>query len=203
MLQIRKSVFETNSSSTHSFTLLNEMKSEIFLKYELERRKKSLEEILKIKTDENNNILLDVYPEKLSSFFIGTNEKLIFLIASIGLGYYFDNSSKEWKIENLDWFEEINNVAIKNGYNGIKILAEGSEFFNPNFILNNDIVNYDVCVTTIKQLEEDFELDINAIIFDDEIIINGNADRNIAYCELKHTIKKYKEKLNNETISQI
>lgn len=198
MLQIRKSVFETNSSSTHSFTLLNEEKDCCYFNYELKDREQTLEEILKIKTDENNNILLDVYPEKLSSSFIGTNEKLIFLLVAIGKDYFFDNSSKEWKIEKLSWFEEINEIAIRNGYNGIKILAEKEEFFNPNFILNNNIICDDIKIVNIKQLEEDFELDIDTIIFDNEIIIEGNADRDRVYDELTYTIKRYKELRENE-----
>lgn len=193
MLQIRKGVFETNSSSTHSFTLLNEEKDYSYFDYELEEREQTLEEILKIKTDDNNNILLDIYPEKLSSNFIGVNEKLIFLIVAIGKNYEFDNSSKEWKIEKLDFFEEINEIAVRNGYNGIKILAEGEEFFNPNFILNNNIVCYEIDIINIKQLEKEFELDIDTIIFDNEIILEGNADRDRVFSELERTIKRYKE----------
>ena len=198
MKQIRRRVFETNSSSTHSFTLINEEKDCYYFNYKLKDREQTLEEILKIKTDENNNILLDVYPEKLSSIFIGVNEKLIFLIAAIGKDYDFSSELKKWKIEQLDFFEEINDIAKRKGYNGIKILAEGEEFFNPNFILNNDIVGYDIDIVNIKQLEEDFEIDIDTIIFDDEIVIEGNADRDRVYDELTYTIKRYKELRENE-----
>ena len=199
MLQVRKKVFETNSSSTHSFTLLNGESFKFELDYRLKYGGETLEEILKIKTDENNNILLDVYPEKmLSSIFIGVNEKLIFLIAAIGKNYDFSLELKKWKIEQLDFFEEINDIAKRKGYNGIKLLAEGEEFFNPNFILNNDIVGYDIDIVNIKQLEKDFEIDIDTIIFDNEIVLEGNADRNIVYDNLEYTIKRYKELRENE-----
>jgi hypothetical protein len=201
MLQIRRGVFETNSSSTHSFTLLNGESFKFELDYRLKYGGETLEEILKIKTDENNNILLDVYPEKmLSSIFIGVNEKLIFLIAAIGKNYDFSLELKKWKIEQLDFFEEINDIAKRKGYNGIKILAEGEEFFNPNFILNNDIVGYDIDIVNIKQLEKDFEIDIDTIIFDNEIVLEGNADRNRVYDNLEYTIKRYKELRENENI---
>lgn len=61
-----------------------------------------------------------------------------------------------------------------------------------------NIVGYDIDIANIKQLEEDFEIDIDTIIFDDEIVIEGNADRDRVYDELTYTIKRYKELRENE-----
>ena len=196
MLQIRKNVFETNSLSAHSFTLLNNS--------DFQFRDESAEEILKIKVDKENNLLVNVYSNsKMNYEFIGVNEKLLFLIVALGKDYYFEHNSSNWKIEELDWFKEVNDLAIKKGYNGVKILADDKEFFNPYFILDNNIIDDDIEIENIAQLEEIYQIDIESIIFDNKIVIHGFADRDLVYEDLPKTIKEYKELKNEETIIKI
>ena len=133
MIKIRYGVFETNSSSTHAFTTLKDLK--VYWFYEKDTK------IPQVNKDEENNLIIEYSDKNINSdgiikTFIGINNKFIYILFLLLSDiYYYNNYILEDNDPNKIWLEELNIKEIENletikplfetvkkiGFNGINI----------------------------------------------------------------------------------
>lgn len=210
MLQIRKSVFETNSSSTHSFTLKKEIINEE-IDFKSEEIKIDSEKNIIINFIENNSCRSIVYYEGFSS-----KLSYILLLLINGLDVTLDYKDIEYTLVkdlfNFDIFKPLEKVIKELGYKGIKIernldvLDEDEKlmpFYIDEIIYGRAIyLDSDNFIRNIEELEEKFELSLKEILTNDEITLvemdRNDEDRMEYTYHSKYIYKKMKEK-ENET----
>lgn len=204
MKQIRRSVFETNSSSTHSFTLKNTLRNDMEFIFN------------EIKIDSENNIIIDF--KKNDSFYRnyykGFSAKLSYILLLLINGLDIVYKDIEYTLVDdlfkFDIFKPVEIELKELGYNGIKInrnlelLYEDEKimpFYIDEIIQNSwNFLDSDNFIKNIKELEDRFELSLKEILTNDEIILvemdRDDEDR-IGYTyNSKLNYKKLKEKEN-------
>lgn len=210
MKQIRRSVFETNSSSTHSFTLKKEITNEkIDFKSE------------KIKIDSENNIVINFIENHSCGgtvYYEGFSSKLSYILLLLinGLDIILNYEDIEYTLVedlfNFDIFKPLEKEIKDLGYKGIKIernldVLDEDEKLMPFYIeeIIHGKANYldsDNFIKNIEQLEKKFELSLKEILTNNEIIlveIDRDYEDRIDYTyHSKYIYKKMKEK-ENET----
>lgn len=190
MLQIRNSIFETNSSSTHAFTILKDLKNYWFYSKDIE--------IPKIEIDTDNNLVIsysNIQSDSCIKTFIGINQKVLYILFLL-LNYidyynnYLDDNDKNkiWleeltikEIENLETIKPLFKTIKKIGFNGINIKRDESKldeieklipFTIKEFIYN--LFNFfdpECYIKDIKELEEMIGTNIEEIITNNEIVL--------------------------------
>jgi hypothetical protein len=190
MLQIRNSIFETNSSSTHAFTTLKELKIYWFYTKDIE--------IPKTEMDTDNNLIIsysNIQSDSCIKTFIGINQKVLYILFLL-LNYidYYNNyledndQNKIWleeltikEIENLKIIKPLFETIKKIGFDGINIKRDESKldeieklipFTIKEFLYNlfNNI-DGDCYIKDIKDLEEIIGKNLEEIITNDEIVL--------------------------------
>lgn len=195
MLQIRKGVFETNSSSTHSFTL---------------RKTKNI----KIETDKENNLIIEFKENYLGEEeYFGLNSKISYLLLLLINGLELSQDLSvigEYPIEKifeLNIFKPILNLINEIGYKGIKIKRnlkfltedEKKEEFKLKEIIwyVYNFVDSDNFIKDIKELEDKLELSLKEMLTNDEIVLT-EIDRNINYDYTYHSKKLWRKNVANK-----
>lgn len=190
MKQIRKGVFETNSSSTHAFTTLKELKIYWFYTKDIE--------IPKTEMDTDNNLIIsysNIKSDSCIKTFIGINQKVLYILFLL-LNYidYYNNyledndQNKIWleeltikEIENLKIIKPLFETIKKIGFDGINIKRDESKldeieklipFTIKEFLYNlfNNI-DGDCYIKDIKDLEEIIGKNLEEIITNNEIVL--------------------------------
>ena len=193
MIKIRYGVFETNSSSTHAFTTLKDLK--VYWFYEKDTK------IPQVNKDAENNLIIEYSDKNINSdgiikTFIGINNKFIYILFLLLSDiYYYNNYILEDNDPNKIWLEELTikekenletikplfETVKKIGFNGINIKRDESKldeieklipFTIKEFIYN--LFNFfdpECYIKNIQELEEMIGANIEEIITNNEIVL--------------------------------